>query len=220
MNHPNLTTLSYADQQAEICGPLNDFQALFGQRPWLLRPPYGSYNSATTQAAAACGLSAMVLWRATMNDGVLTTQGGGLRPGDIILMHFRTDLRLNLEVALNAATAAGLHPAPLESYLPSPGSPGSPPSAQAGSKPGVYRSAAAQLYFRNSRASGFADSTFLAGAPGDIALWCDWNNDGAASWGVYRWTSGRFYLSNENFTGAADFHRVPLRQRGRSRRWW
>jgi hypothetical protein len=43
--------------------------------------------------------------------------GGPLQPGDIILMHFRTDLRGNLEVALNAARAAGLQPAALEQYL-------------------------------------------------------------------------------------------------------
>ena len=52
-----------------------------------------------------------------MNDGVLRTQGGPLQAGDIILMHFRTDLRWNLEVALDAAQAAGLHPAALEQYL-------------------------------------------------------------------------------------------------------
>jgi hypothetical protein len=53
-----------------------------------------------------------------MNDGRLDVQGGGtLQRGDIILMHFRPDLRENLEVALNAAQAAGLQPAPLEQYL-------------------------------------------------------------------------------------------------------
>ena len=202
VSHPDLTTLSYADQQAQICGPLDEFQSLFGQRPWLLRPPYGSYNGTTSLAAAACGIQAMVLWRATMTNGVLTTQGGPLRPGDIVLMHFTSDLRLNLEVALNAALAQGLRPAPLEAYLPGGGS---TPGTQPGSKPAIYRRSAAQLFFRNSRTSGVADSAFLAGAPGDVALWCDWNNDGAASWGVYRWTSARFFLSNENFTGARTF---------------
>jgi len=57
-------------------------------------------------------------WRATMNDGRLDVQGGGpLQRGDIMLMHFRPDLRQNLEVALDAARAAGLQPAPLEDYL-------------------------------------------------------------------------------------------------------
>jgi hypothetical protein len=53
-----------------------------------------------------------------MNDGRLDVQGGGpLQAGDIILMHFRPDLRGNLEVALKAARAAGLQPAALEQYL-------------------------------------------------------------------------------------------------------
>jgi hypothetical protein len=58
-----------------------------------------------------------VLWRASTNDGRLDTQGEPLQAGDIILMHFRTDLRTNLEVALNTIHAAGLRPARLEDYL-------------------------------------------------------------------------------------------------------
>ena len=118
VNHPTLRGLSYAAQRTEICGPLDDFAARFGRRPWLLRPPGGSYDVNTTLAARSCGIRAVVTWRATMNDGVLRTQGGPLRPGDIILMHFRPDLRTNLEVALAAAAAVGLHPGALEAYIP------------------------------------------------------------------------------------------------------
>jgi peptidoglycan/xylan/chitin deacetylase (PgdA/CDA1 family) len=117
-HHPDLSRLGPAAQQQEICGPLDDYQALFDQRPWLLRTPGGRANASTSLAARACGMRAVIHWRATMNDGVLRTQGGPLQAGDIILMHFRTDLRQNLEVALNAAVAQGLHPAALESYLP------------------------------------------------------------------------------------------------------
>jgi peptidoglycan/xylan/chitin deacetylase (PgdA/CDA1 family) len=118
VNHPTLKGLPFATQRNEICGPLDNFAARFGQRPWLLRPPGGSYDATTLTAAKSCGMRAVVTWRATMNDGVLRTQGGPLRPGDIILMHFRPDLRMNLEVALGAAAAVGLHPAALEAYLP------------------------------------------------------------------------------------------------------
>jgi peptidoglycan/xylan/chitin deacetylase (PgdA/CDA1 family) len=118
-NHPNLVQLDPAAQQREICGPLDEDAARFGQRPWLFRPPYGNYNASTLSAVGACGLRTVVLWRATMNNGVLTTQGGPLQPGDIILMHFRTDLLSNLQAALSAASARGLHPAPLEAYLAS-----------------------------------------------------------------------------------------------------
>jgi hypothetical protein len=74
-----------------------------------------------------------------------------------------------------------------------------------GSKSGIYRSSVAQPYFRNSISGGAAESTFLAGAPGDVGLWCDWNSDGLASWGVYRPSNLNFYLSNQNFTGAQTF---------------
>jgi peptidoglycan/xylan/chitin deacetylase (PgdA/CDA1 family) len=117
-NHPSLKGLPFATQRNEICAPLDEFAARFGQRPWLFRPPGGGYDATTLAAAQACGMRAIVTWRATMNDGVLRTQGGPLRPGDIVLMHFRPDLRMNLEVALGAAAAIGLHPAALEAYLP------------------------------------------------------------------------------------------------------
>jgi peptidoglycan/xylan/chitin deacetylase (PgdA/CDA1 family) len=117
LTHPDLRRLSIAVQQREVCGPLDDYAPLFGARPWLFRPPYGALTPSLPAIARTCGIRAIVTWQATMNDGVLRTQGGPLRPGDIILMHFRTDLRQNLEVALNAARAVGLHPAPLEKYL-------------------------------------------------------------------------------------------------------
>ena len=117
LTHPDLRRLTAAAQQREICGPLDDYTTLFGTRPWLFRPPYGALTPSLPSIARSCGIRAIVTWRATMNDGVLRTQGGPLQPGDIILMHFRTDLRQNLEVALNTAHALGLHPAPLEEYL-------------------------------------------------------------------------------------------------------
>jgi peptidoglycan/xylan/chitin deacetylase (PgdA/CDA1 family) len=117
VHHLDLTKLSVGDQRAEICGPLNEYQAKFGARPWIFRPPYGSMNASVQTIARSCGIRAIVLWRASTNDGRIDTQGGPLQPGDIVLMHFRTDLRRNLEVALNAIKAAGLHPANLADYL-------------------------------------------------------------------------------------------------------
>jgi peptidoglycan/xylan/chitin deacetylase (PgdA/CDA1 family) len=121
VHHVSLKTLSSAVQVQEICGSLDLLQTTFGNRPWLFRPPYGDYNAATQTAVRQCGLQAIVTWQGTMNDGVLRLQHPGtLQPGDIILMHFRPDLRQNLEVLLNATRAAGLIPAPLEQYLPPP----------------------------------------------------------------------------------------------------
>ena len=118
VTHPDLRKLAGAALQKEVCGVLDDYATRFGARPWLMRPPFGYLSKSVPVAARQCGIRAVVTWRATMNDGRLDVQGGGpLQPGDIILMHFRTDLRGNLEVALNAAQAAGLRPAALEQYL-------------------------------------------------------------------------------------------------------
>ena len=118
VTHPDLRKLAGAALQKEVCGVLDDYATRFGARPWLMRPPFGYLSQSVPVAARQCGIRAVVTWRATMNDGRLDVQGGGpLQPGDIILMHFRTDLRGNLEVALNAAQAAGLRPAALEQYL-------------------------------------------------------------------------------------------------------
>jgi peptidoglycan/xylan/chitin deacetylase (PgdA/CDA1 family) len=118
ISHGDLRKLTAGQQQREICGDLNEFAQQFGARPWLFRPPGGFYGPSVPGVARGCGIRAVVMWRATMNDGRLDVQGGGpLQAGDIILMHFRPDLRQNLEVALDAARAAGLQPAALEQYL-------------------------------------------------------------------------------------------------------
>lgn len=118
ISHADLRKLSVPAQQREICGVLDEYAMRFGARPWLFRPPNGFYNQSVPVVARRCGIRAVVMWRATMNDGRLDVQGGGpLQAGDIVLMHFRSDLRQNLEVALNAARAAGLEPAALEQYL-------------------------------------------------------------------------------------------------------
>jgi peptidoglycan/xylan/chitin deacetylase (PgdA/CDA1 family) len=117
VHHIDLTTLSPSDQKAEICGPLDEYQQKFGARPWIFRPPYGAMNANVAYAARSCGIRAIVLWKAATNDGRVDTQGGPLQAGDIVLMHFRTDLRQNLQVVLNQIRAAGLHPAYLSDYL-------------------------------------------------------------------------------------------------------
>jgi len=121
VHHLPLRKLSAARQVQEVCGSIDLLHRTFGRRPWLFRPPYGDYNTSTKYAVRQCGLQAIVTWQGTMNDGVLRLQHPGpLQRGDIILMHFRPDLRRNLEVLLKAAKTAGLVAAPLEQYLTEP----------------------------------------------------------------------------------------------------
>ncbi|WP_030894665.1 polysaccharide deacetylase family protein [Streptomyces sp. NRRL S-474] len=87
LNHPALRGLPYAGQRAEICGQQHGLRSRFGIRPHLLRPPHGTYDTTTLSAAADCGITAVVLWRASLGaDGDLTYTRGApaLRPGDIV----------------------------------------------------------------------------------------------------------------------------------------
>ena len=120
LTHPDLRTLSSASQTREVCGWTTLAPQLFGVRPpTLFRPPFGFYDGNVRAAAASCGFSTMVLWHATVNDGVLRIQGDRERllPGDIILMHFRTDLSENLSVVFAALAAEGLGVGRLEDYV-------------------------------------------------------------------------------------------------------
>ncbi|MFJ5301342.1 hypothetical protein [Streptomyces sp. NPDC088350] len=86
-DHRHFTGRPYAAQRTEICGrhPRPDSRhPRLNSR--LLRPPYGTYDTTTLRAAADCGISALVLWRASTTAGALTyTQGPHrLAPGDIV----------------------------------------------------------------------------------------------------------------------------------------
>ncbi|WP_432032110.1 polysaccharide deacetylase family protein [Streptomyces antibioticus] len=86
LDHAALRGLPYAGQRAEICGQQQKLHARFGLRPRLFRPPYGRYDTTTLRAAADCGITALVLWRASMGPTDLTYTHGPhrLRPGDIV----------------------------------------------------------------------------------------------------------------------------------------
>ncbi|MFI5802787.1 polysaccharide deacetylase family protein [Streptomyces sp. NPDC051561] len=88
--HENLRTLSYEGQRAQICGQQDRLQSRFGKRPTLFRPPYGNYNADTVRAAGSCGVKALVLWRESMQiHNMRYSEGDRLKPGDIVLAHFR-----------------------------------------------------------------------------------------------------------------------------------
>ena len=117
-NHPDLRTLSEQAQQAEICGNADTIERTFGRRPVLFRPPYGAYNDATKRAAAACGVTAVVMWEESVNGQVVSYASvPQLRPGDIVLMHFRPTFVEELRTISQQVEQAGLRFALLEDYL-------------------------------------------------------------------------------------------------------
>jgi peptidoglycan/xylan/chitin deacetylase (PgdA/CDA1 family) len=107
--------MNYDQQKAEICGMADYEQQTYGRRPVLYRPPGGSYNDTMRRAAYDCGMKALVTWMVTVNNGSLQYQiGDHLRPGDIVLMHFRPTFVADLEAFIAAAKASGLRMALLE----------------------------------------------------------------------------------------------------------
>ncbi|MFD4415419.1 polysaccharide deacetylase family protein [Streptomyces sp. NPDC058476] len=91
LHHPVMNTIPLARQKEEVCGDQKILTHQYGIAPLLFRPPYGSYNSDTKTAVGECGPRAIVRWRESMQITTLRYQEADkkLRPGDIILTHFR-----------------------------------------------------------------------------------------------------------------------------------
>jgi peptidoglycan/xylan/chitin deacetylase (PgdA/CDA1 family) len=117
LTHPNLTKVSADQIRREVCGSADVVQQATGVRPTLFRPPYGAYNDTLKVIAAECGYLALVMWKGSTNDGRVDLQEGVLKPGDILLMHWRADLLENLRRVKELADAQGLRIARLEDYL-------------------------------------------------------------------------------------------------------
>ncbi len=117
ITHPSLRGLPYARQTNEICTLLGDYTSWFGRRPVLFRPPDGDYDSATRRAANSCGMKYVVLWTATMSNGVLAFQHRHLEPGTIILLHFKPDLYDELVTLVSYLHGQGYTIGRLESAL-------------------------------------------------------------------------------------------------------
>ena len=116
--HPHLRRLTGTAQGQQICQNAATLDGLFGRRPTLFRPPFGEYDAATAGAAQTCGMHAMLLWRETADNGQITfQQGSQLRPGDLVVLHFRPALAQDLTAVLTRAKADGLGIGRLEDYL-------------------------------------------------------------------------------------------------------
>lgn len=116
--HPDLTGTSYDFQRGEICGNADLLRGQLGAQPKLFRPPFGNFDHTTRRAAADCGFTALVMWTAAVNDGVVQFQAGGrLNPGDIVLMHFRTTFVEDFLAFLERCKLDGVTPVVLEDFL-------------------------------------------------------------------------------------------------------
>lgn len=111
-------TMDYEQQKAEICGMADYEQQQYGRRPVLFRPPGGAYSETMRRAAAACGMKAVVTWIAKANGGSMQYQiGDHLRPGDVVLMHFRPEFKKDLQAFLDAMRSQHLQTELLENWM-------------------------------------------------------------------------------------------------------
>jgi len=115
-----VTSQTYDQQKNEICGMADYVQQQFGRRPIFFRLPGGAYSNTMRRAAADCGMKAIVTWIAKANGGSMQYQiGNQLRPGDVVLMHFRPEFAQDMQAFIDAMTAAGLHTELLEDLIAS-----------------------------------------------------------------------------------------------------
>ncbi|WP_263104978.1 polysaccharide deacetylase family protein [Kitasatospora sp. DSM 101779] len=93
VDHPAMSRLSPERQKSEVCDAQTALTQQYGTAPLLFRPPYGdgAHTPALGAAVRACGPRAVVLWRESMQIHDMQYQAADkkLRPGDIILAHFR-----------------------------------------------------------------------------------------------------------------------------------
>jgi peptidoglycan/xylan/chitin deacetylase (PgdA/CDA1 family) len=119
----DMRRLSAVAQHRQICESADIDARQYGRRPQIFRPPGGSYDQVTRTAARDCGMKSVVVWSVEFYNGLsgrLARMDGGsdLRPGDIVLLHFRRGLAGDFQRLLTWIRQAGLRPAALQNYLP------------------------------------------------------------------------------------------------------
>lgn len=100
VTHPlDMPSLSASRQLYEISGQQEKLQKEYGVTPYIFRPPGGNYNATTIASASEAGLKGLMLWKEAMqiSDMEYQTSAHRLKPGDIILCHFRGPAQLHGE---------------------------------------------------------------------------------------------------------------------------
>ena len=100
VTHPlDMPSLSASRQLYEISGQQEKLRKEYGVTPYIFRPPGGNYNATTIASASEAGLKGLMLWKEAMqiSDMEYQTSAHQLKPGDIILCHFRGPAQLHGE---------------------------------------------------------------------------------------------------------------------------
>jgi peptidoglycan/xylan/chitin deacetylase (PgdA/CDA1 family) len=115
--HIALKGLSFEKQKKEICEGERRIKEKFGSTTGYFRPPYGSWDKRTLQAAAACGISHVVLWTVSLNGRTITTWYGKIHPGKIVLVHYVRSMAQSIRQLEKRLKRQGLTVARLSDYL-------------------------------------------------------------------------------------------------------
>ncbi len=116
-HHVALKGLSFEKQKQEICDGERRIKEKFGSTTGYFRPPYGSWDKRTLQAAAACGISHVVLWTVSLNGRTITTWDGKIHPGNIVLVHYVRSMAQSIKQLEKRLKLQGLTVARLSDYL-------------------------------------------------------------------------------------------------------
>lgn len=115
--HTALKGLSFDKQKKEICEGERRIKEKFGSTTGYFRPPYGSWDKRTLQAAAACGISHVVLWTVSLNGRTITTWDGKIHRGNIVLVHYVRSMAQSIRQLEKRLKLQGLTVARLSDYL-------------------------------------------------------------------------------------------------------
>lgn len=130
-DHAQLSKVPAEKQKSEVCDAQAALTQQYGKAPLLFRPPYGdgAHTPQLNTSVAQCGPRAIVLWRESMQIHDMQYQAADkkLKPGDIVLAHFRGPKDLKGETMtemfaelLRRIQEQGFAVARLEDYIQAP----------------------------------------------------------------------------------------------------
>lgn len=215
-SHPDMASLSLADQAAQLDNATAEQVSLVGAPPCVYRPPYSSFDQNSLDAAQARNMAVWLFNVDTLDfqsqgstdsywvDRMITlNQAGGSFPHPNVDMH---DPPAGLPATVSALPAIiSFYRSRGYSFVDLAGKIGDQPlvgdwDGNGTATPGIVRGDT--WYLRNSDTAGPADVAFQYGFPSDRHVVGDWDGNGTVTPGVVR--GNTWYLRNSNTAGPPD----------------
>lgn len=122
-SHPRLVTLTQDNIEKEIKETEDVLSTLVGKRPLLMRPPFGEVNSALLQTLKGLHYKIIIWsldsfdWSKIEKDDIVDNVMSNVRPGEIILMHGKTETLKALPVIIEKLREQGYRFATVDSLV-------------------------------------------------------------------------------------------------------